>query len=329
MEDEDEELEKCDICQESRYEQLEVKWHTEEHTNDGVLSHPTDTTAWKTFDVKNPYFASDSRNVRLGLASDGFNPFRTMSINHSTWPPLIDELKELGHEGILTYDASSNQMFKLYAVLFWTINDFPTYGNLSGWSTGGEKACPCCNIHIRSHWLKHGGKYCYMGHRRFLPRDRKFLKDRVSFNGTREWRLTLTKFSRIDVRRQLQNTVVLQVNMPSDLENIKDRIVFIICHLEKIFPLSFSNVMEHLPIHLPEEALVVRAIQFQWMYPIERYLLTLKRYVRNRARPEASIVKGYLMEECMNFCARYLNKAKQNLIDHVEMTMVAVTLAVL
>lgn len=64
-----------------------------------------------------------------------------------------------------------------------------------------------------------------------------------------------------------------KVNMPSDLENIKDRIVFIICHLEKIFPLSFSNVMEHLPIHLPEEALVVRAIQFRWMYPIERYVI--------------------------------------------------------
>ncbi|KAK8916336.1 hypothetical protein KSP39_PZI022450 [Platanthera zijinensis] len=36
------------------------------------------------------------------------------------------------------------------------------------------------------------------------------------------------------------------------------------------------------------------------------YLLTLKRYVRNRAHPEGSIAKGYLMEECMNFCERYL-----------------------
>ncbi|XP_021826603.1 uncharacterized protein LOC110767383, partial [Prunus avium] len=126
--DEDEKLEKCDICQESRYEQLEgeygniqnldrkipakqaryfplkrrlqrlfmssktaslMKWHTEERTNDGVLRHPADTAAWKTFDEKNPYFASDSRNVRLGLASDGFNPFRTMSINHSTWPVVL------------------------------------------------------------------------------------------------------------------------------------------------------------------------------------------------------------------------------------------------
>ena len=65
--------------------------------------------------------------------------------------------------------------------------------------------------------------------------------------------------------------------------------------------------MEHLPIHLADEALLGGAIQFRWMYPIERYLLTLKQYVRNRARPEGSIAKGYLMEECMNFCAQYLD----------------------
>ncbi|CAL5424059.1 unnamed protein product [Camellia sinensis] len=64
--------------------------------------------------------------------------------------------------------------------------------------------------------------------------------------------------------------------------------------------------MEHLPIHLADEALIAGAIQFRWMYPIERFLLTLKQYVRNRAHPEGSIAKGYLMEECMNFCSRYL-----------------------
>lgn len=64
--------------------------------------------------------------------------------------------------------------------------------------------------------------------------------------------------------------------------------------------------MVHLPIHLAEEALLVRSVQYRWMYPIERYLLTLKMYVRNRARPEGCFAKGALMEECMAFCARYL-----------------------
>ena len=47
--------------------------------------------------------------------------------------------------------------------------------------------------------------------------------------------------------------------------------------------------MMHLPIHLPEEALLRGPVQYGWMYPVERRLYTLKRYVRNRARLEGSI----------------------------------------
>ena len=124
-----------------------MKWHTEDRIDDGVQRHPADSRAWKSFDECNPSFASDSRNVRLGLASDGFNPFGNMSVAHSTWPvvlmplnvspwlcmkqqnlilsilidgpkgpgdkidvflqPLIDELKELWSDGVTTYDVSS------------------------------------------------------------------------------------------------------------------------------------------------------------------------------------------------------------------------------
>ena len=42
-----------------------------------------------TFDSLYPNFSADARNVRLGLASDGFNPFRTMSVAHSTWPVIL------------------------------------------------------------------------------------------------------------------------------------------------------------------------------------------------------------------------------------------------
>ena len=56
---------------------LLMRWHDEGHTKDGILRHPADSLAWKAFDAKHPEFASDICNVRLGLASDGFNPFRT------------------------------------------------------------------------------------------------------------------------------------------------------------------------------------------------------------------------------------------------------------
>ena len=43
------------------------------------------------------------------------------------------------------------------------------------------------------------------------------------------------------------------------------------------------------------------------MYPCERYLGTLKSFVRNKAQPEASMATGYVAEEALGFCTEYLN----------------------
>ncbi|KAK5843103.1 hypothetical protein PVK06_005536 [Gossypium arboreum] len=66
-----------------------MMWHHDQRTDDGLLRHPADSFAWKSFDNKFPSFASDPRSVRLGLASDGFNPFKIMSTSYSTWPVVI------------------------------------------------------------------------------------------------------------------------------------------------------------------------------------------------------------------------------------------------
>ena len=67
----------------------DMRWHKEGRVNDRVLRHPTDFMAWKRLDELHPWFASNSRNVRLGLGSDGFNPFGVMSTSHSTWPIML------------------------------------------------------------------------------------------------------------------------------------------------------------------------------------------------------------------------------------------------
>nr|GFB74865.1 hypothetical protein [Tanacetum cinerariifolium] len=125
----------------------DMRWHDMGLTKDGKLRHPADGLAWKAFDTWYPKFASDPRSVRLGLARDGFNPFRTMrgkalgdDINIYLIP-LIKELK-LSWKGLDAYDAFSKELFKLRASLLWTVNDFPAYANLSGWSTKGHVACP-------------------------------------------------------------------------------------------------------------------------------------------------------------------------------------------
>lgn len=60
-------------------------WHGEENKNDGLMRHPRDSKAWKTFDLKYSNFASDPWNVRLALTSDGFNVFANLANGYSIW----------------------------------------------------------------------------------------------------------------------------------------------------------------------------------------------------------------------------------------------------
>ena len=87
------------------------------------------------------------------------------------------------------YDAHQQEFFTLKAILLWTINDFPAYGNLSGCTVKGYYACPICGEETNSHWLKHGNKNSYTGHRRFLPCNHPFRKQKKAFNGEQEFRL--------------------------------------------------------------------------------------------------------------------------------------------
>ena len=67
--------------------------------------------------------------------------------------------------------------------------------------------------------------------------------------------------------------------------------------------------MLHLPIHLAD-ALIAGPSQFRWMYSGETKLHTYKYYIRNKAQPESSIAKGYIAEECMTLCSRYLHSVE-------------------
>ncbi|XP_050233462.1 uncharacterized protein LOC126681950 [Mercurialis annua] len=170
-----------------------MRWHKEKRVDDDTIRHPADATEWKDFDQKYAWFGKDARNVRLGLASDGFNPFGNMSTSYSMRPvivtpynlppwkcmkenflmlsllipgkespgnnidvylrPLIDELKELWETGVTTYDA--------YSV-----------------------------------------KQCYMGHRRYLHAQHSWRKSR-KFDGKPEHGPKPEELSGDEVLRQL------------------------------------------------------------------------------------------------------------------------------
>ncbi|XP_073137491.1 uncharacterized protein [Henckelia pumila] len=95
----------------------------------------------------------------------------------------------------------------------------------------------------------------------------------------------------------------------SDVLRLNEQIPVIMCKLEKIFPPSFFDSMEHLCIHLPYKALVCGPVQDRWMYPFERYLSTLKKTVRNKARVEGSICNAYLVKEASIFCQHYFSES--------------------
>jgi len=102
-----------------------------------------------------------------------------------------------------------------------------------------------------------------------------------------------------------------------DLEQIKKQIPLTLSKLERCLPPSYFDIMLHLPIHLADEALICGPVSFRSMYFGERQLHKLKSCVRNKARPEASIAEGYIAEECMTLCSRYLHKigTKFNRLD--------------
>lgn len=69
--------------------------------------------------------------------------------------PLIDDLKFLWDTGVEAYDAYRQETFSLRAVLLWTINEFPAYGNLSGCIVKGYHACPISGEETCSTRLNH------------------------------------------------------------------------------------------------------------------------------------------------------------------------------
>ncbi|KAJ9557192.1 hypothetical protein OSB04_011806 [Centaurea solstitialis] len=127
-----------------------LRWHAEDHIKDGKLRHVGPKTAWE---------------------------------RHRYLAPLIEDLKELWIPGVEVYDAYGKEGFQLRAMVFCTINDFPAYGNFSGYSTKGEKACSISEDDTHAPWLRNCGKHVYMGHGRSLPKSDPYGKLKSLFDG--------------------------------------------------------------------------------------------------------------------------------------------------
>ena len=115
----DKDLEKCRICDAARYKvtgdsKVPVKvlrhfplvprlqrmfatpvqaafqtYHWVHRSLDGMQRMASDSKQWALIDSEYPDFAREPRNIRLGLATDGVNPFSIKRSTWSTWPILL------------------------------------------------------------------------------------------------------------------------------------------------------------------------------------------------------------------------------------------------
>ncbi|XP_057246673.1 uncharacterized protein LOC130589406 [Beta vulgaris subsp. vulgaris] len=407
--------------------------------------------------------------------------------------PLIEDLKKMWDEGVMVFDAYSNEDFRLRAMLFCTINDYPAYGNLSGYKVKGKKACPICENGMEATHLPHCGKHVYIINRQFLHSSHPYRKKKAPFNGFVEngpapipltgkevynrvkgmgtifgkgvkpseddgvvwkkesifWRLPYWKYlpvrhcldvmhieknvcdaiigtllnmpgktkDGLKVRRDMEklkirpnlwpkvkekakkgkgtttylppacytlsrkekrlfceclygikvptgyssnmrrlvsmtdlkliglkshdchvmmqvflpiairgilpkhvrlaitrlcsffNTICNKVLDPDRLDALQNEVVITLCQFEMYFPPSFFDIMVHLVLHLVREIKLCGPVFLRWAYPFERHMGSLKKKVKNPARPEASIIQGTIAEEVGGYCSSYFAKA--------------------
>ena len=106
------------------------------------------------------------------------------------------------------------------------------------------------------------------------------------------------------------NAICTKVVDVAKLDKLQEEITTTLCLFEMYFPPAFFDIMIHLTIHLVREIRLCGPVYLRWMYPFERYMKILKKYVRNRNRPEACIVENYVAEEAIEFCSEYISDAE-------------------
>jgi hypothetical protein len=99
------------------------------------------------------------------------------------------------------------------------------------------------------------------------------------------------------------NAISKKVIYVIELDEIHKVMRVTMCHLERCFPPSFFDMMEHYMIHLADQIFVLGPT---YMHHYECHMVVMKGYVRNRAHPEGSMIEGYTTEEVIECCMDYM-----------------------
>jgi hypothetical protein len=106
------------------------------------------------------------------------------------------------------------------------------------------------------------------------------------------------------------NAISHKVIDPNNLKKLQNDVVQCLVDFELICPPSFFNIMTHLLVHLVKEIDILGPVFLHNMFPFERFIAVLKKYIHNHARPEGSIASGYGTEEVIEFCVDFIDDLK-------------------
>nr|GEW42268.1 hypothetical protein [Tanacetum cinerariifolium] len=197
----------------SSHTSKEMIWHaTEKCMEPGKMQHPVDGRAWKKFVTKYSDFSKEQRNVRLGLAADGFNPFGNLSQAYSMWPVILTTynlplwlcMKESSFMLTLLIPCPKSPGKDIDVYLRPLIEDLKVLWDRKGVETidsgQGYKACPTCNKDTSS--VRVLRKIAYVGHRRFLKKPHKW-RSSLEFNEETDNRDPSKEFGWDEIMAQL------------------------------------------------------------------------------------------------------------------------------
>ncbi|XP_071694779.1 uncharacterized protein [Rutidosis leptorrhynchoides] len=295
----------------------DMVWHaTGQCKEEGKMRHPVDGTSWKKFNARYPDFASEPRNVRLGLSSDGFDPFGNMnnaysmssvvlttynlpprficglmeskqrtplrtvfsvcvpresSIETETRPPprrrtndeILEQLRPFSRKALQREPGKHPEhggrkgdvMRQLRVIIEKEEKPHPKYS----FSTADQSLF--CQF-IRGIKLLDG----YGSNFRT-----KVVDDDTKISGLKshDHHLMMKRLLLIGLRAFLDSFIsnplielclffkqlFAQTMKISDMDTAKTQLINILFSLEQIFPLSFFDIMIHLVVHFPEEAI--------------------------------------------------------------------------
>src|SRR5215216_5683697 len=107
------------------------------------------------------------------------------------------------------------------------------------------------------------------------------------------------------------NAISQKVIDPEILPRLRSDVAQCLVSFELVFSLSFFNIMTHVLVHLVDEIVVLGSVFLHNMFPFERFMGVLKKYVRNHARPEGSISLGHQTEDVIGFCVDFIPGLKK------------------